>query len=59
MTTVTIAWECVHCKRRWMWKWANWDADPGVVTMICDDGCKKETKGRLVWIGDGVMALAR
>jgi hypothetical protein len=56
---ISIAWECVHCKRRWLWKWPDWDASPGEVRMICESGCEQETKGNLVWIGDNVMALAR
>jgi hypothetical protein len=56
---ISIAWECVHCKRRWLWKWQDWDAIEGEIHMTCEFGCKQDTKGRLVWIGDKSMALAR
>jgi hypothetical protein len=48
----TIAWECIHCGKRWLWTWDKYDAEDGdSIGMMCEYGCGNETIGTLRLIG--------
>jgi len=53
---VSVAWECIHCGHRHLWKWAREDAEiEGPLYMGC--GRCLDTKGDLVRIGKDAYAL--
>lgn len=58
--TVSVAWECLHCGKRHLFKWPEGEAITGPITMDCErefGGCGNETQGKLYWIGTDCMAV--
>jgi hypothetical protein len=53
-----VAWECLYCGRRHLWKWDKHDASEGEhIGMVCEYFCGGDTFGVLRRIGQGAWAL--